>query len=265
METERQNRSKPGRPDGSPPADYRALLTDVKARIRASQIRTSLSVNRELIQLYWDIGRLIVHRQQTQGWGAGVINRLASDLNKAFPGLEGFSASNISRMRAFFLAYAPRYESPPPAMASIPWGHNIALLFKLGSSAARLWHAQQATANGWSRSLLEHWIYSDLYSRQGKAMTNFKAALPRPQSDLANEIVRDPDDKLSIGLILCKTRSTVIAEYALRNLVTPVGVARYTTKLAESLPVELKDSLPSPKAIQAELQSRGPEAQPSCG
>ena len=204
MKTATQDRSKRGRPDGSLPADYRALLTEVKARIRASQIRASLSVNRELIQLYWDIGQLIVYRQKTQGWGAGVIDRLASDLHKTFPGLEGFSASNISRMRAFFLAYAPKYdnsaqavpisaaESPPPAMACIPWGHNIALLFKLSSPAARIWYAEQVTAKGWSRSMLEHWIESDLYSRQGKAVTNFEAALSRPQSDLANEIVRDP-------------------------------------------------------------------------
>ena len=375
-----------GRQVGAPAADYRALLTDVKSRIRTAQLRAGLSVNRELIQLYWDIGKLIVQRQHAEGWGAGVIDRLASDVQKEFPGLEGFSASNVSRMRAFFLAYVPRSENsaqavpkskgkkaarimpkmaaeaPPPAVASMPWGHNIVLLFKLRSSAARLWYAQQATANGWSRSMLEHWIESDLYSRQGKAVTNFKNALPPAQSDLANEIVRDPynfdfltlrnqavereleegllahirkflielgagfafvgqqvhlqvdgedfyidllfyhlkircyividlkttpfkpefvgkmnfylaavdeqlrhaDDRLSIGLILCKTRSKVIAEYALRNLATPVGVARYTTKLVESLPAEFKDSLPSPKAIEAELASQQPQAQSSC-
>jgi predicted nuclease of restriction endonuclease-like (RecB) superfamily len=190
---------------GSAPADYRALLMDIKTRIRTAQLRASLSVNRELIQLYWDIGRLIVRRQQVEGWGAGVIDRLASDVQKAFPGLEGFSSSNISRMRAFFLAYVPGTENsaqavpksrggklaravpktadetPPPAVASIPWGHNIVLLFKLRGSAARLWYAQQATANGWSRSMLEHWIESDLYSRQGNAVTNFKNALPPAQ------------------------------------------------------------------------------------
>jgi hypothetical protein len=136
--------------------------------------------------------------------------------------------------------------------------------------------------------MLVHRIESDRYSRQGKAVTNFKHALTPPQSDLANEIVRDPynfdfltlrdhaaeremnfylsavddllrhaDDKPSIGLILCKTRSKVIAEYALRNLATPVGVARYTTKLVESLPDELKGSLPSPKEIEAELKTDG--------
>jgi predicted nuclease of restriction endonuclease-like (RecB) superfamily len=378
MGNDRENRASSSAAESSPD-DYLALLTDVKERIRAAQIRAALSVNRELIQLYWDVGRLIVHRQQREGWGAGVIDRLASDLYKAFPRLEGFSASNISRMRAFFLAYtqapansaqavpksrdkksvkvsAPQLgsKSPPPEVAGIPWGHNIVLLFKLSSREVRLWYAQQAAANGWSRSMLEHWIESDLYSRHGKAVTNFSTALPPVQSDLANEIMRDPynfdflelreaaaereleegllthirkflielgagfafvgqqvhlsvdgedyyidllfyhlklrsyividlkatpfrpeyvgkmnfylsavddqlrhaDDKLSIGLILCKTRSKVVAEYALRNLATPVGVARYTTKLVESLPAEFQGSLPSPKEIEAELQTQ---------
>jgi predicted nuclease of restriction endonuclease-like (RecB) superfamily len=90
MAIDRNRRPKPGRHDVPLPADYRVLLTDVKSRIRAAQLRASLSVNQELIQLYWDIGRLIVHRQQAEGWGAGVIDRLASDVQKAFPGLEGF-------------------------------------------------------------------------------------------------------------------------------------------------------------------------------
>jgi predicted nuclease of restriction endonuclease-like (RecB) superfamily len=244
-------------------------------RIRAAQLRGSLSVNQELIQLYWDIGRLIVHRQQAEGWGAGVIDRLASDVQKAFPGLEGFSASNISRMRAFFRAYVPTSEnsaqavpkfggekSPrvalktladgsPPPVAGIPWGHNIVLLFRVRDSDARLWYAQEATANGWSRSMLEHWIESDLYARQGNAVTNFGDALPPEQSDLANEILRDP---YNFDFLTLRDQA---AERDLeeRNLTTPVGVTRYTTKLLDSLPAELKDSLPSPEDIEAELVS----------
>jgi hypothetical protein len=128
----------------------------------------------------------------------------------------GFSASNISRMRAFFLAYAPRrensaqavpnlhcrgssrhlattsFESPPEPVAAIPWGHNVLLLFKLSALPARLWYARQATKNGWSRSALEHWIESDLYARQGKAITNFETSLPRAQSDLAKDSLPSP-------------------------------------------------------------------------
>jgi len=116
MAIDRNRRPKSGRHDAPLPADYRALLTDVKSRIRAAQLRASLSVNQELIQLYWDIGRLIVDRQQAEGWGAGVIDRLASDVQKAFPGLEGFSASNISRMRAFFRAYMSASENSAQAV-----------------------------------------------------------------------------------------------------------------------------------------------------
>jgi hypothetical protein len=111
-----QSRSKTLRSNPVRTADYRALLGDIKSRIRTAQIKASLAVNRELIQLYWDIGRLIVQRQQTEGWGASVIDRLAGDLQRAFPGLQGFSASNISRMRALFLAYASHSENSAQAV-----------------------------------------------------------------------------------------------------------------------------------------------------
>jgi hypothetical protein len=199
---------------------------------------------------------LIINRQRAKGWGNSVVEKLASDVQKAFPGIEGFSPRNIWRMRAFHLAWG-RSEGVPPAVdskdrkklpramadlesqflpqavAEIPWGHNVTLLEKLNNTTRRLWYAQQATANGWSRSML---------------MNFYLAAV--------DDQLRHPEDKLSIGLILCKTRSRVIAEYALRNVSTPVGVARYTTKLMESLPAELKDSLPSLEAIEAELESQ---------
>jgi len=193
--------------------DYQGLLRDIKSRIRAAQIRASLSVNRELIKLYWDVGEMIVNRQRVEGWGKSIVDELAVDLQKDFPGIEGFSPRNIWRMRAFYVAWAcdkpqravakrgqkssarpaPRERQfLPQAVAEIPWGHNVTLVEKLKDSVQRTWYAQQATVNGWSRSMLDHWIESDLYSRQGKAVTNFKQALPPPQSDLANEIVRDP-------------------------------------------------------------------------
>lgn len=359
--------------------DYQNLLRDIKSRIRAAQIRASLSVNRELIELYWDVGKMIVNRQRVEGWGKSIVDRLAADLRKNFAGIEGFSSRNIWRMRAFYVAWAcdkvrsavaqrgrgrsvrvasRDREFLPQAVAEIPWGHNVILLEKLKSSAQRIWYARQTSANGWSRSMLDHWIESGLYARQGKAVTNFKQVLPSPQSDLADEIVRDPynfdfltlrsrvaerelegsllthirkflielgsgfafvgqqvrlavdgedfyidllfyhlklrsyvvidlkttpfkpeyagkmnfylsavddqlrhtDDKLSIGLILCRTRSKVVAEYALRNVGTPMGVARYTTQLIEALPAEFKGSLPSPKELEAELGSDEPTA-----
>jgi predicted nuclease of restriction endonuclease-like (RecB) superfamily len=193
------------------------LLEDIKTRIRAAQVKAALSVNRELIQLYWSIGRDIVHRQLEEGWGKAVVEQLAGDLQREFPAVAGLSSSNLWRMRSFFLAYAlgkPKLAQPvreigvqgilaqavrEPAdailqhpVAEIPWGHNIILLQKLKDRAQRLWYARQVTANGWSRAMLVHWIESDLYSRQGKAVTNFPARLPPPQSDLAAELVKDP-------------------------------------------------------------------------
>lgn len=375
------------------PSGYAALFADLKTRIRTAQVKAALSVNRELIALYWHIGRPIVERQRTEGWGTSIIDRLAVDLQKEFPGVAGFSRPNVYRMRACYLAYAgqrvivarpvrqsssvvrsrqvsadiaPNVAQPvrhlkgpdlPQSVAAIPWGHNIDLVEKIKDPDLRLWYARQTVENGWSRAMLTHWIESDLHKRQGKAITNFKAVLPAPQSDLAAEVVRDPynfdfltlradaaerdlerglldhirkfllelgagfafvgqqvplvvdgedfyldllfyhlrlrcyividlkaqpfkpehagkmnfylsaaddllrhpDDKPSIGIILCKDHSGVIAEYALRDLQKPVGVARYHTKLVEHLPANLKGKLPSVEEIQQELA--GPQGQ----
>jgi predicted nuclease of restriction endonuclease-like (RecB) superfamily len=375
------------------PADYPGLLADIKQRIQSAQTRAALSVNHELIQLYWEIGRMIVLQQSVKGWGAKVIDRLANDLQSEFPGLTGFSRANIYRMRAFFLAYfgcssiiaqpvrqlargdtvsspaKPTHpvivpqpvgqmpqNCPPIPISELPWGHNVILIEKLNDPGQRLWYARQTTANGWSRSMLEHWIESDLYARQGQAVTNFKTTLPPPQSDLAEQLIKDPynfdfltlntdarerqleaalteqitrfllelgagfafvgrqvhleidaqdfyldllfyhlelrcfvvvdlkarrfepefagkmnfylsavDDRFrkpgdvaSIGLILCKTSSKVIAEYALRHVHRPVGVARYVTRLTEKLPQELASKLPTISQIKAGLSTTAP-------
>ncbi|HEV2269878.1 MAG TPA: DUF1016 N-terminal domain-containing protein [Steroidobacteraceae bacterium] len=187
------------------------MLTDIKERIRLAQIKASLSVNRELIQLYWDIGGLIVSRQRAEGWGNPIVEKLASDIRKEFSGIVGFSPRNVWRMRAFYLAWVtsepmplavqkknrkelPRAvadldrRSPPQPVAEIPWGHNVILLEKLTNSDQRLWYARQVTAGGWSRSMLKHWIESGLYSRQGKAVTNFKTALSQPQMGRSQQL-----------------------------------------------------------------------------
>jgi predicted nuclease of restriction endonuclease-like (RecB) superfamily len=360
------------------PVGYGKFLEELKVRIRAAQVKATLSVNRELIALYWHIGQSIVERQRTQGWGKAVVERLAADLQREFSGVAGFSPQNIWKMRAFFLAWTEdvlilsravrelgkaKLSQPvreldgatlPRAIAEIPWGHNTELISRVKDPVVRLWYAQQTVTNGWSRAMLTHWIASRLHARQGQAITNFKAALPAPQSDLAAEIIRDPyhfdfltlrtgaaeheleqglldhirkfllelgagfafvgqqvhvevdgedfyldllfyhlrlrcyvvidlktrsfkpeyagkmnfylsavddllrhpDDKPSIGIILCKTHSRVIAEYALRDLAKPVGVARYVTRLAEALPDNLKGKLPTIEQIQTELTKK---------
>lgn len=172
-------------------ADYQRLLDDIKTRIRTAQVRAGLAVNRELVLLYWSIGREILVRQQREGWGAKVIDSLARDLHQSFPEMKGLSPRNLRYMRAFAEAW-PEEPIVQAALAQITWYHNLALLEKIQSGEERLWYAQQTTIHGWSRNVLVLQIESDLYRRQGKAISNFGAALPKPQSDLAQQLLKDP-------------------------------------------------------------------------
>lgn len=135
---------------GATPKGYARFLSAVKERIRNTQVKAALSANQELIRLYWDIGHRITERQEKEGWGSAVIERLAGDLQKAFPGVEGFSTRNIWRMRAFYLAYS---KNLPQAVAEIPWGHNVILLEKLKDPVERLSYAQKIIEHGWSRAV----------------------------------------------------------------------------------------------------------------
>ena len=366
-----------GKLPGALPAGYTTLLADLKARVRAAQLRAAVSVNRELILLYWDIGKIIVEAQKTKGYGKQVVERLAEDLQKEFPGTAGFSPQNVWYMRSFYLAWTkepqklqqPVGESTskflpqlvgelagsnlPQPVAEIPWGHNLVLLAKLKTPLIRLWYAHKAIEHGWSRAVLTHHIETQLHEREGKAVTNFQRTLPPPQSDLAEQTLKDPynfdfltlhsdaherdleqglldhiqkfllelgvgfafvgrqyhmeisgqdyyldllfyhlrlrcyvvidlkmkafepefagkmnfylsavddqlrhtDDRSSIGLLLCKERDHLTVEYALRDLKKPIGVAQWQTKLVESLPRNLKGSLPTVAEIEAELDN----------
>lgn len=370
------------------PPGYAELLADIKNRIRHAQVRAATAANRELVQLYWDIGREIVHRQEREGWGAKVIDLLAADLQTEFSGLAGFSRSNVHRMRAFYLAYTkeftivvqparqlagqiveqlarqlPERDQRPPIgsapdgvnlpqlAAEIPWYHNVVLIEKLKDPRQRLWYAQKIVQHGWSRAVLVHQIELDLYGREGRAITNFSETLPPLQSDLAQQILKDPyvfdfltltdearerelhkglvehlrdfmlelgvgfafvgsqyhlevddkdyyidllfyhlklrafvvidlkveefrpefagkmnfylsavddglrqaDDKSSIGIILCKARDKVTAEYALRDTRKPIGVSKY--RLTAALPQNLKSSLPTIEQLEKELKA----------
>jgi predicted nuclease of restriction endonuclease-like (RecB) superfamily len=182
------------------PAGYAELLESLKARIREAQVRAALSVNRELVLLYWHIGREILQRQEREGWGAKVIDRLARDLRREFPDMKGFSPRNLKYMRAFAEAWSDE-QIVQEALAQITWYHNITLLEKVKEPAERLWYVQQTLEHGWSRNVLVHQIESKLYQRQGKAITNFERTLPAPQSDLARSLIKDPYvfDFLSLG------------------------------------------------------------------
>lgn len=183
-----------------PPSGYADWLADLKTRIHSAQQRATLAVNRELVGLYWQIGRDILARQADQGWGAKVIDRLAHDLRTAFPEMKGFSRANLMYMRAFAEAW-PDAEIVQQTVGQLPWGHNVVLLTRLKDPQQRLAYAQSAITHGWSRNVLNIHIETRLLERSGKAVTNFDACLPKPQSDLARESLKDPYrlDFLGIG------------------------------------------------------------------
>lgn len=173
------------------PEGYTDWLADLKKRIHNAQQRAALAVNRELVLLYWQIGRDILTRQAQQGWGTKVIDRLARDLRAAFPDMKGFSPRNLKYMRAFAHAW-PDAEFVQQAVAQLPWGHNLVLLESLATEADRRWYAAKAIEHNWSRNVLAIQIESRLLARSGAAVTNFTASLPKPQSDLAHESLKDP-------------------------------------------------------------------------
>ena len=231
MKTKRATKlTKPGLP-----AAYGTLLADLKQRVRSAQVRAALSVNRELVLLYWHIGREILRSQQAEGWGTKVIERLAKDLRREFTEMSGLSSRNLKYMRSFAEAYPggsmvqqaagqfvqqlaaqlPKLERaagvkqtrlpivqqaaaqlefdlPPEPFASLPWFHNCLLMDRVKDPAARLWYARQTLAHGWSRPVLEVQIETKLYKRAGRAPNNFATTLPPAQSDLAQQVLKDP-------------------------------------------------------------------------
>lgn len=333
----------------SPPPGYTEWLLDLKTRIHAAQQRASLAANQEMLLLYWSIGSDIIVRQQKEGWGAKVIDRLSADLRCEFPEIQGFSPRNLKYMRSFAQAW-PRQEFVQEVLAQLPWYHHIALLDKLDHSEDRLWYLHKALENGWSRNVMVMQMENNAKASFGAAQNNFATTLPKPQSDLARETLKDPYrfgfsgladhaqerevesalvhhvtefllelgagfayvgrqvlltvggddffvdllfyhlklrcyvvielkagefkpehlgqlgfyltaidrqmkselDQPTIGLLLCKSKNKVVAEYALGDKTQPMGIAEY--KLENSLPEVLKTSLPTIEQIEKELE-----------
>ncbi|MGI0484931.1 PDDEXK nuclease domain-containing protein [Pantanalinema rosaneae CENA516] len=174
-----------------PQEEYEHFFQSLKERIQRAQLQAALSINRELNLLYWHIGREILQRQQQEGWGAKVIERLAKYLKKEFPDMGGFSRTNLLNMRAFAEAY-PDEQIVATLVGQIPWGHNLRILERVKDPTERLWYIQQTIEHGWSRNVLVHQIESGLHARWGSAITNFDRVLPQAQSDLAVQILKDP-------------------------------------------------------------------------
>jgi predicted nuclease of restriction endonuclease-like (RecB) superfamily len=268
------------------PSDYVVVLKDLKTRVRTAQLKAATQVNRELVALYLHIGARIGERQESGGWGDKIVERLAADLRAEFPEVSGFSRANVFYMRQVHRAWSSAEPSVQQLVGQIPWGHHLVLLAKLPDLATRTFYLRQTAIQGWSRAVLTLQIESKLHVRAGKAVTNFDRTLPPPDSDLAQQLLKDPytfdfltvgpkvrereleqgfylsavddlfrhpDDKPTIGLLLCKEKNRVIVEYALRDVAKPIGVAQWETRLMESLPEDLKGSLPTVEEFEAEL------------
>jgi len=173
------------------PAGYAELLEQLKVRVQATQVRAARAANSEVLGLYWSVGGDILDRQDRLGWGGKVVDRLAGDLRAAFPDQRGWSASNLQYVRGFAAAW-PDLEISPQAVGKLPWGHVRALLDRLDTQEDRDWYAAESVGQGWSRAVLEYQIGTGLHRRVGAAPSNFADQLPPADSDLAQQLVRDP-------------------------------------------------------------------------
>ena len=171
--------------------EYAQTLADLKHKIQEAQLKAAVSVNLELIHLYWKIGSSIIEKQINCGWGSKVVDRLANDLRASFPQMKGFSLTNVKYMAQFAKEY-PDFPISQTVLGQITWSHNIVILQRLTNKKERLWYANKTIENGWSSRILVIWIENDLYNREGKAITNFKDKLPLQQSDLAQQVTKDP-------------------------------------------------------------------------
>ena len=180
-------------------SDYKNWLSELKSQIKRSQIKAAVAVNSELIQLYWSIGKQIIEKQKDSQWGDGLINQLSKDLLHEFPHIRGFSAKNLRSCRQFYLYYNQEdtiwkqvVSKLPETIFNVPWGHHIIIMNRAKDVHEALFYCTKTIENGWSRAILEYQIETDLAGRQGKAIHNFDTTLPALQSELANELLKDP-------------------------------------------------------------------------
>jgi predicted nuclease of restriction endonuclease-like (RecB) superfamily len=358
--------------------EYKELLREVKSKIHSSQIKAAVTVNQELLGLYWNLGKMITDKQKKTLWGEGLILQLSKDLSREFPDMKGFSERNLFYIQKWYLFFSPNYKLLPQVVAvieksvklpqlvavientntrskirelitRIPWGHNREIITRCKDLPEALFYVTESLRNNWSRNVLVLQIESNLFRRKGKAVTNFKLTLPKPQSDLAEETLKNsynfdfltlspetqelqlektltdhimkfllelgagfafvgrqyhlaveeddfyvdllfyhtklhcyvvvelktgkfmpehagklnfylsvlddklktPDDHPSVGILICKQRNKIVAEYALKDMNKPIGITEY--KLTEIIPKKLKGNLPSIEELEEEL------------
>ena len=204
------------------PADYVELLEALKVRVTDARTQAQRTVNTLLIELYWSLGKDILSRQETQGWGSGVINRLANDLRASFPDMKGLSARNLQYMTAMVRAWGAD-QNVPQVVAHLPWGHIRTILDKAATAEERDWYASAAIQYGWSRNVLLNMMMNHSMERTGAAPSNFTRQLATTESELAQQMAKDPYNFEFLGL------SGEVAERDLENALT----SRITETLQE--------------------------------
>jgi len=182
---------------------YGKLLRNVKSRVRTAQIKATLSVNAEMLEMYFDIGEMIYKEQQQHPWGAKIIEKLAVDIKNELPKEKGFSQRNLKFMVQFYNEYRSIFvigkqpvslidQKIKQLVCKIPWGHNILLMQKVKDLNIRTMYMEQIITEGWIRAVLKSMIESNWHLRQGRGISNFKVTLPNPQSDFAQQMLKDP-------------------------------------------------------------------------
>jgi predicted nuclease of restriction endonuclease-like (RecB) superfamily len=203
------------------PTGYTDLLGELKNRVRTARTQAVRTVNTQLIALYWSIGRTVLERQDVEGWGSGVMGRLADDLRAEFPDMKGLSRRNLFYMRGFAAAWPEPIVQQP--FAQLPWGHITVLLDKAETAEQRAWYASAAVEYGWSRNVLLNMMMNRSMERTGAAPSNFVQQLVAPDSELAQQLAKDPYNFEFLGL------SGEVAERDLENALT----SRITETLRE--------------------------------
>ena len=170
--------------------EYLEIVKSIRDEIKVAQYKAAVSVNRELIMLYYNIGRVI---NEHKSWGNKFIDNLAANIKLSFPSATGYSVRNLKYMAKFAAIY-PDFEFVQQVVAQIPWGHNVVLMDKISDDTVRKWYIEQSIEHGWSRNVLVHQIESGLYERQVIAdkISNFENRLASPQSELAVQTMKDP-------------------------------------------------------------------------
>ena len=171
--------------------NYLQFIENIKAKVKSQRMTIVLKANTSMICLYWNIGKAILEKQEKEGWGAKVIDRMSKDLREAFPDMKGFSPRNIKYMRKFAECWVD-FEFVQRVVAQIPWRSNITLLDKLDNQDSRVWYVHKIIECGWSKTILEMQIQSKVMERSGGSVNNFPIALPPIESDMANQIFKDP-------------------------------------------------------------------------